>query len=195
MNSKILAKKLDFPRALRSTRLEIAHWVLDNPTTFPDLLNYCFDTKLSISHKAAWILELVCIENLALLLPHLDSFFKNIPKIKKDQAVRPFSKICMILVTSYYKKKDEQVKRFLKPSFKTAMTEYCFDWMITDQKVATEAYSMEALYLLGTEIDWIHPELKIIIEQNMNSKTAAYCARGRITLEKILKFNKSKLQK
>lgn len=187
-DSEILAKKLDFPRAHRSTRLEVTHWVIDHPTTFPDLLGYCFNTQLSFSHKAAWVFELVCIEKLALLLPYLDDFFNNIPKIKKDQAIRPFSKICMILATAYYKKKDPQVIQFLKPSYKTAMTEYCFDWLITDQKVATEAYSMNALYLLGTEIDWIHSELKIILEQNMNSKTAAYKSRGKITLKEIEKY-------
>ena len=187
-DSEILAKKLDFPRAYRSTRLEVANWVLDHPTTFPDLLGYCFNTQLSFSHKAAWILELVCIENLALLLPYLDEFFSKIPKIKKDQAIRPFSKICMMLATAYYKKKDPQVIHFLKPSYKTTMTEYCFDWLITDQKVAAEAYSMNALYLLGTEIDWIHSELKIILEQNINSKTAAYKSRGKITLKEIEKY-------
>lgn len=187
-NSEILAKKLDFPRAHRSTRLAIAHWVLGRPETFPELLGYCFKTKLSFSHKAAWILELVCIENITLLLPYLDVFFNNIPTVKKDQAVRPFSKICMILATAYFKKKNPQVIQALKESHKTAMTEYCFDCLITDQKVAAEAYSMTALFLLGTEIDWIHPELITIIEQNMNSKTAAYQSRGKITLKEIEKY-------
>lgn len=187
-NSKILANKLDFPRAHRSTRLEVAHWVLDRPETFPDLLGYCFNSKLSFSHKAAWILELVCIENLTLLLPYLDDFFNNIPSIKKDQAIRPFCKICMILATAFYKKKDPQVIQYLKESHKTAMTEYCFDCLITNQKVAAEAYSMNALYLLGTEIDWIHSELKIILEQNMSIKSAAYQARGKITLMEIKKY-------
>ena len=72
---------------------------------------------------------------------------------------------------------------------KEAIIEVCFDWLITNQKVACQAYSMDALYLLGTEIKWVHPELKIILEQNIHNQSAAYCARGRITLEKIRKFN------
>ena len=70
------------------------------------------------------------------------------------------------------------------------MTECCFDWLITNQKVACQAYSMDALYLLGTEKEWIHPELKITLEQNISSQSAAYKARGRITLEKIKKHKR-----
>jgi len=74
------------------------------------------------------------------------------------------------------------------------MTTCCFDWLITEQKVACQAYSMDALYLLGTEIDWIHPELEITLEQNIHHRSAAYKARGRITLEKIRKVRKTQIK-
>ncbi len=181
----ILAGKLDFPRAHRKTREDIAYWVLDHPEYFIDLLDFCFKTELSISHKAAWILEIVCEEQLGHLLQHLDYFFENIANVKKDQAVRPLSKICLFLAKKYYKKKDHTVTNVLTLKHKEVMTECCFDWLITDQKVACEAYSMHTLYLLGTEIDWIHPELRIIIEQNIHHKSAGYKAQGRKILKKI----------
>lgn len=74
------------------------------------------------------------------------------------------------------------------------MLECCLDWLITDQKVAAEAYAMETLHLLGTEIDWIHSELNIIIEQHINTKTAAYKARGKITIDKIKKYQLKNLK-
>ncbi len=190
MNPETLVKKLNFPKAYRKVRLDIARWVIEHPETFPQLLDICFKSNDNISYKAAWILEFVCIEKLELLLLHLDLFFKNLPKVQKDQAVRPFSKICLMLVKQYYKKKDDMVINSLQPRHKKAMTECCFDWLITDQKVACQAFSMDALYLLGTEIEWIHPELKVTLEQNIHSQSAAYCARGRITLEKIKKFKR-----
>ena len=193
MNSETLANKLNFPRAYRKVRLDIAHWVIEYPETFPQLLDICFKSNDNISYKAAWILEFVCIEKLELLLLHLDLFFKNLPKVQKDQAVRPFSKICLMLAKQYYRKKDDLVINSLQPQHKKVMTECCFDWLITDQKVACQAFSMDALYLLGTEIEWIHSELKVILEQNIHSQSAAYCARGRITLEKIKKFNRKTL--
>ncbi len=189
MSSEALVKRLNFPRAYRKTRLEIAQWVIDHPETFSELLTICFKTGDKISYKAAWILEFVCAEKLEMLIPYLDLFFENIPKVHQDQAVRPFSKICLMLAKNYYIKKNVLVIDALKPTHKQAISECCFDWLITDQKVACQAYSMNALYLLGTEIEWIHPELKVTLEQNIHGKSAAYCARGRMTLEKIKKFN------
>jgi len=183
----ILAVKLDFPRAHRKTREDIAYWVLDHPEYFIDLLDFCFNTDLLISHKATWILEIVCEEQIDHLLENIDYFFEYISKVKKDQAVRPLSKICLMLANKNYKKKDQDVLEALTAKHKEIMTECCFDWLITDQKVACEAYSMHTLYLLGTEIEWIHPELKTIIEQNIHHKSAGYKAQGRKILNKLLK--------
>lgn len=185
---ELLIEKLSFPRAYRQTRLDLAQWVIENPEIFPDLLSICFDEKNKISHKAAWILEFVCTEKIEMLIPHLDLFFYYIPKAQKDQSVRPFSKICLMLSKLTYKKKDVFVSNFLTQQHKEAMIACCFDWLITEQKVACQAYAMNTLFLLGTEIAWVHPELEIILEQNINSKTAAYKSRGIITLKEIEKY-------
>ncbi|MGB0788706.1 MAG: adenylosuccinate lyase, partial [Marinirhabdus sp.] len=73
---------------------------------------------------------------------------------------------------------------------KETMTENCFDWLITPQKVACQARAMTALYFLGTEMAWVHPELKTIIETNLHKGSAGYQNRGAKTIEKILKYNK-----
>ncbi len=195
MISETLAEKLKYSRAYRKTRLDVAQWVIEHPETFPDLLNFCFKTEEEISYRATWVLEFVCAEKLNLLLHHLDLFLKKIPKVHKDQALRPLAKICEMLVVAYYKNKDPSVIKTLELKHKETLTECCFDWLITKQKVACKVYSMMTLYYLGTEFEWIHPELRIIIEQNIHNESAAYKARGRMTLEKISKFNKNKHQK
>jgi len=172
--------------AHKKSRLEVSNWVIENPKHFKELLNYCFKIDEDISYKAAWILEMVCEKKLTLLFPHFDMFFKNLPKISKDQAVRPLSKICLFLTERHYKKRNI----LLDLKYKEAISECCFDWLITNQKVATEAYAMRSLYFLGIEFDWIHPELKVIIEQNIPVKSAAYKARGRMTLEEIEKHKR-----
>lgn len=194
INSEILAKKLTYTRAYRSTRLEVAYWVINNPETIPELLNYCLKSKDEISYRAAWVLEFVCLERLDLLIPHFEQFFDILPKIERDQAVRPFSKMCMVIATHYYKKKDASVIKALNNTYKNTILECCFDWLITNQKVAAEAYAMQTLYLLGTEIDWIHLELIIIIEQHINTKTAAYKSRGKITIDQIKKYRLKNLK-
>ncbi len=91
-------------------------------------------------------------------------------------------------MVAYYKTKDPVIIKAILPKHKETITECCFDWMITDQKVACKVYSMLALYFLGTEFDWIHPELKTIIEANIYEGSAAYKARGKYTLAQIQKF-------
>lgn len=188
MATESLFEKLNYAKAYRQTRLDAANWVLARPQTIRELLEYCFKTEDPISYKAAWILEFVCLEKLELLYEHLDYFFENLPIIYRDQALRPMAKICKMIATAYYIKKDQVLLKLLKPNHMETMTACCFDWLITDQRVACEAFAMDALYYLGTEIDWIHPELKTIIEANIHEKSAGYKSHGKKILTQITKF-------
>lgn len=181
MASEELYKKLSYTRAYRKTRLDVAQWVMDHPETFPELLEFCFQKDEEISYRATWILECICLADFKLLLPHLDIFFNTIPNIYKNQAVRPLAKICEKLMIATYKTKNEAI-------IKSIIIECCFDWLITQQKVACQVYSMLALYFLGTQYDWIHPELKTIINKNIHQGSAAYKARGKYVLQQIEKF-------
>ena len=179
MNS-ILFKQLNYDKAYRRNRLTAAQWVLDHPVCFEELLAFCFAKEQNeISHKAAWVLEFVCLEKLSLLYSHIDYFVKNLSEIKKHQSLRSLSHICELLAIAYYKNKEVGIKKVLLKAHKVEMTECCFDWLISDQKVACKVRAMTVLYYLGTEIDWIHAELLQIIKQGMQVHSAAYKARGK----------------
>lgn len=187
--SSELYEHINYDKAYRKNRLDAAHWVLAHPETFPELLGHCFaESQGDLSHKASWVLEFVCLDELSLLYPHFDLFFENIPLIKKDQSLRPMAHLCELLALRYYKKKDSNLLPLFSEKHKTVMIECSFDWLITDQKVACQVRAMTALYYLGTEFDWIHPELIQIIEQNIHSGSGAYKARGRHTLSAITRF-------
>lgn len=87
-----------------------------------------------------------------------------------------------------YKTKNEAIIKSITEAHKSIIIECCFDWLITQQKVACQVYSMLALYFLGTQYDWIHPELKTIINKNIHQGSAAYKARGKYVLQQIEKF-------
>jgi hypothetical protein len=161
---------------------------MDHPETFSELLEYCFQKDEEISYRATWILEFVCLADFKYLIPHLDMFFENLPNIYKDQAIRPLAKICEKLMVAFYKKKDPEIIKSIQNKHKETIIECCFDWLITQQKVACQVYSMLALYFLGTQYDWVHPELKTIIENNIHQGSAAYKARGKYVLQQIEKF-------
>ena len=143
------------------------------------------DTK---SNRAAWLLEFVTKNDLTLLHPHLNYFISNIDKVYQDSSVRPIAKICENLSLSFYKNQHTLTRKYLIKEYRRKMVETGFNWMITNQKVATKAYAMTMLYHLGTEFKWIHPELQLVIKKDYISGSAAFKARSRHINKWISKY-------
>lgn len=188
MTKIYLIEKLEaMQNAKRENRLRVANLVVENPELMPFLIEQVFEVENKRSIKAAWTLELVCEQQLNLLIPYLDTFTTKINTLKFDSAVRPASKICNFLAIAYNSKKNPLITKNLTSEYINRMIETGFDWMISNHKVATKAYTMNALFLLGKNADWVHEELKLILEQNIPKESAAYKARGKITLALINK--------
>ncbi len=173
-------------KAYRKDREVLARYILDHPQYFEILFDNCFKIDDDISYKAAWILEMVCLKNIKILVPFLDRFFNSLPKVYKQQAVRPLAKICEELTIAVYKKQDIGLQKVITKNHREQLTEICFDWLIGQKKVAVKAYAMKCLYLLGKEFKWIHPELKIILDKDFHHQQPAFKARARYIL-KVLK--------
>ncbi len=180
-----LIKQLEITDHSRDKRLECANTIISTPNQIKDLLKIIALIDDNISCKAAWVLEFIIKSHPEIIIPYLDLFIKTIPLVYKDSAVRPLAKICECITTIHYHQKKILFKTSLTKKHRSLITESCFDWLISNQKVAVKAYSMTSLYLLGTEFEWIHPELKVILENNYNTGSAAYKARARIILKKI----------
>lgn len=174
-------KKLESVTGHRTNRNKYADEVLENQALYADLIQLCFLASNKNAAKACWILELVCYENLELIQEHLDFFCSNIKNTTDKSAIRALSKICMLLTISHFKK----ATIVLTENQMQQITETCFDWLLTDTKVASKCYSIRTLHFLGKHFDWIHPELKIILEKDYSSHSAAYQAVGREILKKI----------
>ena len=97
--------------AKRANRLNARNIILENNTLFPFLLKIAFETQNKTAIKAAWVLELVCEQQLELLIPHLNSFLENIKYLKHESAIRPASKICMFLGEACTSKINNSIKK------------------------------------------------------------------------------------
>ena len=178
-----LQKKLDYVNAYRENRLKVAQDILENPLLFNELISICFSPEDKNNHKACWILEFVSYEELLWLQPHLDFFCSNLKVLKDESSLRPVAKVVQLLVKSHYKKGENCIK--LSEENLQDCIEASFDWLITDVKVATKAYSIRTLYILGNHYDWIHPELKVIIDKDFGDHSAAYKAVAKEVLKKM----------
>jgi hypothetical protein len=175
-----LENLLENMTAHRESRQELADTVLENRQWIPELLAIGFTVSNKNAHKACWVLELVFLDNIESLLPHLEFFCNNLQQISHESALRPVSKIIMLLMNADYKHHYS-----ITNNQKQILAEACMDWLISDSKVATKCYSIRALYVLGYTFQWIHPELKIILDQNYHQQSAAYKAVTREVLKKI----------
>lgn len=187
MNKQDLANLINTKvTSYREYRLKYAQIVLQDKKLFKYLIQIAFDETNDAAVKVSWVLDFVMREKLEWIYPHLDYFTDNISKSKHDSIVRPMSKICENLALKYTSKKTSDIKKHLTKKHIEKIIETGFDWMISDQKVAVEAYTMTTLYLFGKEFDWVHDELQLIIQQNITNGSPAYKARGKRIL-KLLK--------
>jgi hypothetical protein len=182
-----LYKEFDYVNHSREKRLYYANMVINNPELLKPLLDILFTVNDKVSCRAAWVFEFMCSEKLDVIIPYLDVFTEKISRVHLDSAVRPVAKVSELLVKSYYRKEDNSIKQHLSLTHRERIVESCFDWMISEQKVAVKAYSMNALYLLGKSFDWVHPELLIILERDFSSNSAAFKARARHIIKKLKK--------
>ena len=185
MTKEELYRALDYVNHSRIKRMQMALLISKNPNLVSPLLEIAFDFNNPISSKACWVLEFTAKENLPFIFPYLDLFTKEIGNVHLDSSVRPMAKICEHLIKSYFDKAKTKTKEVLNEEHLQKITAACFDWLIGEHKVAPKAYSMTCLLLLGRKYAWVHPELKMILEQNYTTGSAAYKARARLTLAKL----------
>lgn len=176
----------------RENRLTFANRIIAQPELILKLLDILCMVDDKISCKSAWVLEFVCKDHLELLIPYLDIFTENMHKVHLDPAVRPVAKICEYLGKAYGSKEQNEIQTLLRSHHKEKIVEACFDWMITDEKIAPKAYAMNTLYIFGKESDWIHPELALILERDFQMQSSGFKARAKHILKKIKASTKTK---
>lgn len=187
MTTEELYIELNYVDHSREKRLYYAQMIQDNPNSIYNLVEILFMVDDKISPKAAWVFEFICNQDINFIIPHLDFFTENFHKIHKDSAVRPVAKICELIAISYTSKNDNPIKKALTESHKDRIIEICFDYMINDEKIAPKAYSMNTLFLLGKDYDWVYPELALILERDFQIQSSGFKARARHILKKIKK--------
>lgn len=164
--------------AYRKSREYIRDWVIASPELFSSLTEIAFNIKDKHHHKACWVLELLCEEDIKLLYSHLNTFCETIAHFQINGAIRSASKICFLISQAKNLKLTDQQENQL--------TETCLDWLIQDKKVAVKAYAMRALYNFGKKHPWIHSELQHILIKDFNRHSSGYKVAAKEILQKII---------
>ena len=163
--------------AHRKSRDENKGFIFENPFLMPDLVEIAFDVNDKNHHKACWILELICEEQIDLFLPFVIVFCGKIKFFKSDSAIRSLSKIGLFLV----KNKDIQLTEIQEEQ----IIETYLDWLIDSKKAANAAYSMRTLFVLGKKYNWVNDELKTVLSRDCSHQTPGYKYAVKDILKKL----------
>lgn len=175
---------LENSTAHRPIRDKLSGEVINNPQLLPVLLEIALDINNKNHYKACWTLELVLEQNIHWLSAYLAVFCKRLPSFSNESALRSISKICLFSARHHIKSiKNDSV--FLTENQSQQIIETCFDWLISDCKVATKAYAMRTLFELGKLYPWIYPELKEILSKDYANHSPAYQAASKDLLQKM----------
>ena len=182
-----LKEKLMEVDSSRKKREEISYWITKKPHYVRETLQWCFNEESELLVQSAWVLEIICERKPESFTKYMHLFFEQLLNIKNDSALRSCAKICEMLCHFHYMKTLGLFSEILNKEEREIITECCFDWLITDQKVACQAPAMQCLYYLGWDHDkkWIYPELRNILVKNAPNQSAGYQARARKILKRI----------
>lgn len=169
--------------AKRVYRDKAANDILDNPHLIPKLITKIYDIEDPLHIKAAWVFELVCVEDIRLLNPYIHDFISGMSALSHESSLRPVSKICSLWCAYYFAGHTEKV--FLSKEDKEQIISCNFDWLIEEHKVATQVFAMDTLKLWGSEEDWIHQELRSVLEKNTDSGSKGYKAHASKLLKNL----------
>ena len=175
--------EIEHSTAHRPVRDKISGFVLEHTEHFKLLLDLGLDVSDKNHHKAWWTLELVLESDIGLIRRYLDEFTDSLNRFTDESALRSISKICLFMAMKQFRRgekddfaTDEQLQKIASAAF---------DWLIDDRKVATKAYAMRTLFLLGKRYDWIYPDLKEVLSKDFPYHSAGYKAAARQLLLKL----------
>lgn len=177
LNSITVAKRLYRDRA--------ADFILRHPESLPDLISILFETENPIHIRAAWTTELVFLRSPSLLIPKLDTIISHLKEIKNDSSLRSVAKVCQIITQMHYS--GSRKETILSEKQKDSLIEACFDWLIRNEKTATQVYAMSALAMLSKERNWVREDLTEILQKDFYAKSPGYQSHARMLLKQLSK--------
>lgn len=188
MTVKELLARLNSGRICMDERDAIVDDILQSPELLRPLIQLVFKEDNTENWHCSWVFDNVMRRNLSLLIPHLDVFCEGLNTLKSESVIRPMAHTCELLAIAYYVKMNKSFREGLNNRHLELITESCFDWLIGKHKVASKVFAMASLFYLGSTFDWVRPELKSVLEQQITEGSAGFKSRGSKTLEKLKKL-------
>ena len=157
----------------RSNTDKIASAIGNDPFEFKKIIDIIYKEEAPLPQRASWLLTIVNNNHPKLLEPYLKLFIDTIKKIKNDA---PKRNMINVLATHKIPKK-----------LQGKLIDLCFELMVSsEEKVAVKVHAMQCIANLTNEHPELKGELKAAIEDQLPKTTAAFGARARLVLKKLI---------
>ena len=192
MTKAKLHKRLNSGRLSKNQIIALVEELLQTPNLVGELLEAIWIEDKENTFNASWTLDHLLRKKLDLILPFVTDFGNGLKNLESESCIRPMAHICEMIVIKRIDRRNLAYKNRIQKKTMEQLVSACFDWLIGSHKVAAKVFAMTSLLHLGTEFKWIHPELKPILENSVNSGTIGYQNRAKKTLLALKNYAKQK---
>lgn len=190
MTEKELHMTLNSGRLSRGKVDDLVHELEKRPELTKTLFDEVFVGDREGTFNASWTFDHLMRKKLEYLLPFFDDFANRLAELRTESCIRPMAHVCEMACTAYFKKKDPIFTQHITDKSLEQMVAACFDWLIGPMNMAPKVFSMTSLFYLGQKFDWVHPELKQVLQDTYADGTPGYRSRAKKTLDKLARLDR-----
>ncbi|MGA8853023.1 MAG: hypothetical protein WB492_02485, partial [Christiangramia sp.] len=134
------------------------------------------------SLKCLMALEMLGRNNFQFLRPYSSQLILSGKLFSDSSSKRCLAKLYGLIIDEHLNKQSEFK---LTRNLKQEILELNFNWLLSQEKVAVKVFSIQNIYDLRHEEDWIGEELKGILEKEILNSSAGYKSRATKILRKL----------
>lgn len=151
---------------------KIARYVSSNRKRMEELMDIFFNGSFRMNQKASWPMNIVAERHPEMIRPYLKRLLDNLDNDVHDAVRRNTIRLMQFLD--------------LPGELLGRTADICFRYLnSSDQPVAVKVFSMTVLYNICLREPGLKNELKVSIEDQIATSTAAFKSRGRKILAKL----------
>lgn len=190
MTENELRTTLHSGRIFKSEVDHLVNLLLQQPKLVEELIQEILVEEQKGTYNASWVFRHLMQQRLDFLLPFFKEFTVILANLKSEATIRAMACVCEMVCVAYFKKKDPSFQKIVTDEQLEKIMTVCFDWLISDLNMAPKVFSMTSLYYLGQKFDWVHPELRQILEDTYASGSTGYQNRAKKTLDKLAQISR-----
>jgi hypothetical protein len=157
----------------KSQAVKIANYACESRKNFKELMKCFLDDEYRLAQRAAWSVGWAARQNPQMIQPHIKDLVSVLCKKNvHDAVIRNSVRIL------------QEIE--IPEEFHGEVMDACFQFLERPSTpVAIKVFSLTALFNLSKHYPEIKPELKLIIEDNLEHETVAFRARVKRVLPKL----------